>query len=257
MKKMEIETNNCFYKITSKIVLKKIFNNLEKERTYEIIRYNKNIRTKLNITLNDFKELSDKKVSPIIIEIKPAQNKYGKVFNNEGSRSYYHMYFDDEKKKKKGNKLEKEDKVSKIKLVTDHQVESLNNLFEDCKCIESINFTQFIRININDMRGMFWQCSSLKEIELKNFVTNNVTNMSWMFYRCSELKKINISNFNLDNVTNMTGMFWGCSSLEDIILPEFKDDNDIKMRCMFSECSDDLKSKVKEQNKKIDDEAFE
>ena len=254
---MEIELNNLFHKISSINIFKKIFNILEKGKTYEIIRYNKNFQSKLKITVNDYKELSQL-ISPIILEIKPAENKYGKLFNNNENEAYFHMYFDNDEEEKEGNELTEEDKVSKIKLVIDHQVESFNKLFEDVKCVESIKFLKFTRININDMRSMFWQCSSLKEIDIEKFVTNNVTNMSWMFYRCSQLKKINISNFNLDNVTNMTGMFWGCSSLEEIILPEFKDDdNDIKKRCMFSECSEDLKLKVKEQTKKIGDEAFE
>ena len=42
-----------------------------------------------------------------------------------------------------------------------------------------------------------------------------------------------------------------------LVEPLLNDDNDIKMRCMFSECSDNLKSKIKEQNKIIGDEAFE
>ena len=99
---MEIESDNSFYKISSKNVLKKIFNILENGRTYEIIRYNKNIRSKLNITINDYKELSE--ISPIVIEINPVPNKYGKVFNyiNEKSESYYHMYFDNDKEEKEG-----------------------------------------------------------------------------------------------------------------------------------------------------------
>ena len=44
-----------------------------------------------------------------------------------------------------------------------------------------------------------------------------------MFYECSYLKELNISNFYTNNVTNMSDMFYGCS--------------------------DELKSKIKKQNK--------
>ena len=54
--------------------------------------------------------------------------------------------------------------------------------------------------------------------------------MSWMFNGCSSLKELNLNNFNTNNVTNMSGMFSGCS--------------------------DDLKRKIKSENKNIKDEAF-
>ena len=54
--------------------------------------------------------------------------------------------------------------------------------------------------------------------------------MSWMFAECSSLKELNLNNFNTNNVTNMYSMFWGCS--------------------------DDLKRKIKSENKNIKDEAF-
>ena len=51
-----------------------------------------------------------------------------------------------------------------------------------------------------------------------------------MFFRCSSLKQINLINFNTNNVTNMNRIFSGCS--------------------------DDLKMKIKSENKNIKDEAF-
>ena len=54
--------------------------------------------------------------------------------------------------------------------------------------------------------------------------------MSFMFFGCSSLKELNLNNFNTNNVTNMKGMFRGCS--------------------------DDLKMKIKSENKNIKAEAF-
>ena len=75
------------------------------------------------------------------------------------------------------------------------------------------------------MDEMFRNCSSLKELNLSNFNTNNVTDISYMFYGCSQLKELNLTNFNTNNVNDMSHMFSGCS--------------------------DELKYKVKEQNKQI------
>ena len=54
--------------------------------------------------------------------------------------------------------------------------------------------------------------------------------MSFMFSVCSSLKELNLNNFNTNNVQNMSFMFTGCS--------------------------DDLKMKIKSENKNIKDEAF-
>ena len=56
--------------IKSKYILKHIFGNLDKKIQLEIIRYNKNIRDKLNINLNDYIEYPK-----IEIEIIPVENK--------------------------------------------------------------------------------------------------------------------------------------------------------------------------------------
>ena len=53
-----------------------------------------------------------------------------------------------------------------------------------------------------------------------------------MFSECSSLKELNLNNFNTNNVTNMSCMFYGCSG------------------------SDDLKRKIKSENKNIKDKAF-
>ena len=75
------------------------------------------------------------------------------------------------------------------------------------------------------MREMFEECSSLKELNLSNFNTNNVEDMSFMFSKCSSLKELNLSNFDTNSETDMIEMFY--------------------------KCSDELKNKIREQNKKI------
>ena len=42
--------------IKSKLILKKIFGNLQKLKELKIIKYNKKLSTKLNITIKDFEE---------------------------------------------------------------------------------------------------------------------------------------------------------------------------------------------------------
>ena len=137
---------------------------------------------------NNYKEYSEI-YSLIEIEIKPANNKYGKFINiSEENKKYYHIYFNNNKEEIKINHLDKNEIVKAIKIIIDNQVKSFRDLFDDCKCIESINFKKFYRNNITNMYSMFSECTSLKELNLNNFNTNNVTNMSHMFSKCSSLE---------------------------------------------------------------------
>ena len=136
-----------------------------------------------------YKNFSEK-FSSIELEIIPIQNKYGDFIKiEEKDKKYFHIYFNDNKEEIKKTYLNEEDKVSKINIIIDYQIQSFKKLFFYCKCIKSINFKKFYRNNITDMSEMFYECSSLKELNLSNFNTNNVTIMSGMFYACISLQK--------------------------------------------------------------------
>ena len=249
----------------------------------EIIKYNKSIQKRININIIHYKEYSEK-YSSIELEIIPMKNKYGQFINIKGEdKEYYHIYFNDNKKKEiKRTSLNKKDKVSKINIIIDYQVESFSELFYECKCIESINFTKFCRNNITSMNAMFFKCtsltklnfnnfntsnvtdlgcmfffcSSLKELNLNNFKTSNVTNMNAMFSECSSLKKLNLNNFNTNKVTDMSYMFDGCSALKELNLNNFNTTNVTNMIGMFDECTDDLKLKIKIKYKNFNEKSF-
>ena len=225
--KLNINLDN----IKSNYILRKIYGNILKKKSLEIFRYNKKIQKRLNYCFKDYKEYCQT-FTPIEIEIKLTEDSYSKFINiKKNEESFYHIYINNNKKEIK-NKYEtdEQDKVTKIKIIIDYQVKSFKELFSYCYCIESINFKKFYRNNITDMSYMFSGCSSLKELNLNNFNTNNVTDISWMFDRCSSLKELNLNNFNTHNVTDMSYMFSGCS--------------------------DDLKMKIKSENKNIEAEAF-
>ena len=51
-----------------------------KKKSLDIIKYNNNIKERININIKDYKEYSEI-YSPIEIEIKLAKNKYGEFIN--------------------------------------------------------------------------------------------------------------------------------------------------------------------------------
>ena len=87
-----------------------------------------------------------------------------------------------------------------------------------------------INYQVKSLKKLFEYCRCIESINFKKFYRDNITDMSWMFCNCSSLKELNFNNFNTNNVTDM--------------------------KRMFTRCSDNLKRKIKSENKNIKDEAF-
>ena len=192
----KIELKDIFKNLKSDYFLQKLFNNLLINKSLDIIKYNKNIKDRINISIKDYKEYLEI-YSSIEIEIKIVNNKYGTFINiNKEKEIYYHIYFNNNKKEIKRNYLNENENVEKLNIIIDHQIKSFEELFKSCEIIEYIYFKKFYRNNITNMRGMFEWCSSLKELNLSNFNTNNVTNMRYMFFGCSDQfqNKIRVQN---------------------------------------------------------------
>ena len=181
----KVESKDIFKKLKSDFFIQKVFYNLLKKKSLDIIKYNNNIKKRVNISIKDYKEYSEI-YSSIEIEIKPVKNEYGEFINMNENEIYYHIYFNDNKEEIKRNYLDENDNVSKIKIIIDYQVKSFKELFYKCYCIEYIYFKKFYRNNVTNMQFMFLECSSLKELNISNFNTNNVHFMISMFFGCSD-----------------------------------------------------------------------
>ena len=218
-------------------LLKLLFDNLSKKKSFNIIKYNNKIQKRVNINIHDYIKAS-KIYSSIEVEIRPVMHKYGKFINiNAEDENFYHIYFNNNKEEIKRNFLNENEQIKIINITIDYQVKSFDYLFKNCEIIESLYFKKFYRHNINKMNGMFYNCLFLKELNLSNINTNNIKNMSYMFYKCSSLKELNLSNFNTNNVIHMGYMFSGCSSLKTLNLSNFNTNHVINMNDMFSFCS--------------------
>ena len=113
----------------------------------------------------------------------------------------------------------------------------MDNMFNGCSALKSLDLTKFNTANVEFMYHMFDGCSALTSLDLTNFNTANVEYMNNMFEGCSALKSLNLTNFNTENVTNMSCMFMGCSGLESLNLTNFNTENVTDMSSMFSGCS--------------------
>ena len=89
--KNKLKSESKYEKIKADYFLEKVFNNLKKGKTLNIIKYNKNIKRRININTNDYKEYSEK-YSSIEIEIKPVSYEYGKFINYKKEEEIYLSY---------------------------------------------------------------------------------------------------------------------------------------------------------------------
>ena len=232
------QSNSILQNIKSNYFLERIYNNILKKKSLEIVKYNKKIQNRINLSIKDYKEYSEK-FSSIEIEIIPCNNQYGQFINiKEDEKLFYHIFINDNKEEKENKySINEEDKVTKIRIVIDYQVKSFEDLFKNCKCIQYINFKKFNRNNIDNMSYMFYECSLMEELNLSNFDSSNVIDMRFMFNKCHKLKEIKgINNFNTSKVTNMKAMFNECNELEYLDLSNFDTSSVTDMGFMFNNC---------------------
>ena len=78
--KNQNKSHDKYENIKADYFLEKVFNNLEKKKALNLVKSNKNIKNRLNININDYKEYSEK-YSSIEIEIKPFKNRCGKFID--------------------------------------------------------------------------------------------------------------------------------------------------------------------------------
>ena len=111
----QAKPKNNFDRLKSNYILKKIFNIIIKNKLLGIIKYNKKLQKALNLNINDYQEYSQL-YTPIEIEIKLADNKYGEFINiSDEDKKFYHIYFDNSNEEIKRYFLYKNEKVKRLK----------------------------------------------------------------------------------------------------------------------------------------------
>ena len=122
-KSNKIKTKDSLENIKSKYIIKKIFNYLPKNKSLDIIKYNKKIQKRIDININDYENYSK-----IEIEIKPEYNINSRFINiNKGEEKYYHIFFNDNKEEIKRNYLNENEQVTRINIIIDYE----DNLLKD------------------------------------------------------------------------------------------------------------------------------
>ena len=134
-----------FENLKSNFIFKKIFNIMRKNRTLEIVKYNKILQKRLNLSIRDYKAY----YSSIEIELKLADNQYGKFINiSHEYKDYYHIYFNNSTEEEDKINIDEDDNVQSIKIKIDYKIISFLRNF--LKYIDSMHSQSSNKLN-NDL----------------------------------------------------------------------------------------------------------
>jgi surface protein len=101
---------------------------------------------------------------------------------------------------------------------------NLNDMFNSCNSLQSIDLSNWNTSNVFYMSGLFsyMQSDALIKIDLSNFNTKKLMGAEYMFNWCIYLQEIDIRNFELVHEDNTEagayGMLEGCNSLTTLRL---------------------------------------
>jgi surface protein len=109
------------------------------------------------------------------------------------------------------------------------KVINMGGLFSDCLLLSELNLGKLSTVNVvsvqdNDwdnmygINNMFNNCKSLKSIDVSSFATSKITEFLNVFNNCSSLETIDLSKWDLSSATTLSGMFGGCSKLAEVNL---------------------------------------
>ena len=148
--------------IRSAYILRYVFENIKEIKSLKLAINNKSLQQKLYISLVSYIRYHNQTE----IEIIPTDNigdKEKNIFMNYSNEpKFYHIFFDD--KKVDRNYISKNEKVSKIKIYIDMEIESLEKIFEKINCIKEIKFIKYNNPNIKIINRMFLDCKNLSKL---------------------------------------------------------------------------------------------
>ena len=113
-----------------------------------------------------------------------------------------------------------------IKIIIKKTLSTLRELFENCEQLVHVKFSEtFDTSKVLNLENMFEGCISLKSVNLSSFNTSLISHLTFMFYGCRELTSIDLSNFYTKNVISFQDMFYNNIKLSYVDISSFDTSN--------------------------------
>ena len=79
---------------------------------------------------------------------------------------YCHIFFNDSEEEINRNYLKENEKEVKIKIITDYDIKSFNELFSECYWVRRRKSIRFNRNSLTNISSQFYKCFSLRELNV-------------------------------------------------------------------------------------------
>ena len=108
-------------------------------------------------------------------------------------------------------------KLKSVKLFkTSSNLRFVQNMFNHCNSLTSIDLTPLVTSGVESMSSMFEWCINLTSLDLSKFDTSSMTSMMGAFSYCYSLEHLDLSSFNTSKVTMMQNLFESSNLLNTI-----------------------------------------
>ena len=237
---------NIFKKIKSIAVLSVIFSFIRNNKKLSIIKYNNDLKRKLNVIL-DYEYLII--IDEILIDEISNINYFQKLkfinldnidIKEKIKTGEIDIYYLKNKNKIYTDNIYLNTKIyKKIKIIINNKsnfIKTFEFMFHNINILKEINI-RYKNCKIEYFNQMFSFSSKLILIRL--FFSNVTAKTIYrMFEECTSLKLIDgISEWNTSKITDFGGIFSGCESLEYLPnISEWDTSNSVSMSCMFCRC---------------------
>ncbi len=85
--------------------------------------------------------------------------------------------------------------------------------------VRVMNISYLNTSNVANMEQMFDNCSALTSLDVSGFNTANVTTMAFMFYNCYALISLDLNHISFSSSAKTYGMMKYCTSLKTLKIP--------------------------------------
>ena len=161
---------------------------------------------------------------------KMSENKYIKLFDeifvkNNKENIWASINKREKKELKAYYRCSEDEKELNIDLIEKEgkKIVDMSYMFNNCKNLESVDFSNFYTTNVTSMEAMFQLCPlEEKKIfeSIKSFKTDNLSNIRAMFCKCIQINSVpELSDifFSKNNIIeNISMLFNGCINLRTI-----------------------------------------
>lgn len=126
--------------------------------------------------------------------------------------------------------------LERINITSWGGITTLNNMFNNCSVLQSLNEQDWNTSLITSMNSTFFNCQRLTQLDCNGWNVSNVTDMGNMFRFTTGIQRIALSNWNVSNLSTVGSMFQDTNTIQEIDVSNWNTGNLTNTNSMFRNC---------------------